>query len=208
MERASTTHLRDSLEAKLRELLDAGEFDAALTSVLSAYGEEVYAFLLARLQSEDDAADVFAQAAEDMFRSFSTFEGRASLRTWFYRLARTAAARHLRTPHVRGRAALSQVSELVAQVRSQTVAHLRTDMKDRVRALRAQLDADSEQLLVLRIDHGLEWDQIAEILCDDLEDAEKRRRASARLRQQFKKVKDRLRDMAIEEGLLDPDAQE
>jgi RNA polymerase sigma-70 factor (ECF subfamily) len=197
--------MAEDVEAQARACWDRGDHDGVVTAAVQTYGEEVFSFLIVRLRNEDDAADVFAQASETLLRTMPEFEWRCSLRTWFYRLARSAAARHERQPLHRKdrRVALSQVSEAVAQVRSRTMAHLRSDVKDGVRALRERLDAEEQQLLVLRVDRALDWNEIAEIMADDDLDDDAKRRASARLRQRFQTLKERLRALAIEEGLLD-----
>lgn len=82
------------------------------------------------------------------------------------------------------------------------MAHLRSEVKDRVRALRDRLDEDERQLLELRIDRDLAWGEIAEVLADDELDDDERDRASARIRQQFQKLKVKLRELAVAEGLI------
>lgn len=194
----------EDLEARVRARCDAGDIEGAAADAVRGYGEEVFSFIAARFASEDDAADVFAQACEDLVHSLPAFRWRASLRTWFYRLARSAAARYKRSPMNRGdrRVALSKVSEIVHEVRSRTMAHLRSEVKDRVRALRDRLDEDERQLLELRIDRDLAWGEIAEVLADDELDDDERDRASARIRQQFQKLKVKLRELAVAEGLI------
>jgi len=127
------------VEATGKASCAAGDFRAAARDAVLAYGEEVYTFVLVRVRDEDIAGDVFSQTCEDLVNTLPSFEWRCSLRTWFYRLARSAAARYLRTPSNRAerRVALSDVSEVAAHVRSRTVAHLRSEVKDGVRALRA-----------------------------------------------------------------------
>jgi RNA polymerase sigma-70 factor, ECF subfamily len=193
----------EDIETAVSEACERGDLDAAMRSGLAAYGEEVFSFLVARLRDDDIAAEVFSQACEDLLGSLSTFRWRCTLRTWFYRLARSAAARYLRSPQNRAerRVPLSQVSELANNIRSRTLVHLRSEVKDGMRALRDQLDADEQQLLLLRVDRDLSWNEIAEIMSDDDDDAELAR-TSARLRQQFGKLKERLRDLAIAQGLL------
>jgi RNA polymerase sigma-70 factor (ECF subfamily) len=195
--------MSDQVESAVRTRCQASDLDGAMRLALEGYGEEVFSFLVARLRDDDIASDVFAQACEDLMKTLPTFRWQCSLRTWFYRVARSAAARHLRSPENRAdrRVALSQVSELQDQIRSRTMAHLRSEVKDGVRALREQLDEDEQQLLLLRIDRDLSWNEIAEIMTDDDNPAELAK-ASARLRQQFQKLKDRLRELAIEQGLL------
>ena len=196
----------EDIDHDVRALASAGDVNGAVTAALQAYGDEVYSFLLARLRDEDVASDVFAQASADLLASMTTFQWRCSLRTWFYRLARTATTRHQRTPGNRAdrRVALSRISEAIDQVRSRTQLHLRSEVKDGVRRLRDQLDDDEQQLLMLRVDRDLGWSEIAEILDDD-DDPATVARTSARLRQQFQTLKTRLRELAIAEGLLPAD---
>lgn len=196
----------ERLDTAVRALAAAGDVNGAVTAALQGYGDEVYSFLLSRLRDEDVASDVFAQASADLLASMATFQWRCSLRTWFYRLARAAATRHHRTPSNRAdrRVALSRISEAVDQVRSRTQLHLRSEVKDGLRKLREQLDPDEQQLLMLRVDRDLSWTEIAEIIDDD-DDPKVIARTSARLRQQFQTLKDRLRELAIAEGLLPTD---
>jgi len=198
--------MREELEAQARERSAAGAIDEALTLALRAYGEEVYSFLVARTRDEPRASEVFSQTCEDLWRSLPSFQWRCSLRTWFYRLARSAATRHERSPanQAARRVALSQIEELAAAVRSRTQLHLRTDVKDGMQRLRERLSPDEQMLLTLRVDRDLSWLEIAQIMSDDAGDDEvAARRASARLRQSFQTLKARLRDLAIAEGLID-----
>lgn len=195
--------MTEDVEQEIRRHHDAGDANAAVAAAIQAYGDEIYSFLAARLRNDAVASDVFSQAVEDLLRSGPAFQWRCSMRTWFYRLARSATVRYQRSPMNRAdrREALSHVSELVDRVRSRTQLHLRTEVKDTVRKLREQLDEDEQQLLLLRVDRGLEWSEIAEIVDDD-DDPEAIKRASARLRQQFQKLKTKLRELAVAEGLI------
>lgn len=197
--------MSEASENAARARCDANAYADALQIAVETYGEEVFSFLVVRMRDEDAAGDVFSQACEDLLASLPSFGWRCSLRTWFYRVARSAAARYQRSPlnNSARRVALSNVSELAAQVRSRTLAHMRSEVKDRVRALREQLDPDEQQLLMLRVERDLSWGEIAEIL-DDVDEDEPKERAAARLRQQFQKLKTRLRELAIAEGLIEP----
>jgi len=195
--------MSDDDDQEIRTHQQAGDVNAATTAAVRAYGDEVFSFLVSRIRDEDVAADVFSQALEDLLKSVPTFEWRCSMRTWFYRLARNAAVRYRRSPAHRAdrRLGLSKASELAAQVRSRTNLHQRSEVKDRLRNLRDELDADEQQLLVLRIDNNLAWSEIAEII-EDEDDPAAIERASARLRQQFQKIKATLRERMIAEGLF------
>jgi RNA polymerase sigma-70 factor (ECF subfamily) len=64
--------------------------------------------------------------------------------------------------------------------------------------LRAALPVEDQSLLVLRIDQGMSWSEVAEILAE-----EGRRADPAALMKRFERLKDRLAKLAREQGLLD-----
>jgi RNA polymerase sigma-70 factor (ECF subfamily) len=200
--------MSDLVEGEARALAASGDVNGAVTVGIQGYGDEVYSFVTSRVRDDDVAADIFGQACADLLTSLPTFQWRCSLRTWFYRLARASAVRYQKQPANRPdrRVALSQVSDAMDQVRSRTLLHRRSEVKDRLRALRDQLDPDEQQLLILRVDRDLGWNDIAEIV-DDNDDPQAIARASARLRQQFQTLKDRLRELAIADGLLSGSAE-
>jgi RNA polymerase sigma-70 factor (ECF subfamily) len=184
---------------------------------LEAYGDEIYGFLIDRLRSPSEAADVFGQFAEDLWRGLPNFQWRSTIRVWAYSVARNAANRHVRAPGRRpGRAVpLSQAPEVAAMaevIRTRTERHLRSEVKSAVRALRDRLSEDERLLLCLRVDKDLSWSEIACAFEDDVpgDDADVAI-AAARMRQRFAAIKRRLRRMSIEAGLLpagDPQASE
>lgn len=201
--------MSEELEAEVRSHCERGDFDAATSAAVRGYGQEVFSFLMARLRSEDRAGDVFSATCESLWTTMRTFEWRCSMRTWLYKLARSAAVREERSPANRRdrRLGLSQVSELVDRVRTRTVAHLRTEVKDEFQKLRDELDPEDQTLLILRIDRGLDWNEIARVVEEDADGNEvgdeQVKRAAARVRQRFQKLKKRLRELAEARGLLD-----
>jgi RNA polymerase sigma-70 factor (ECF subfamily) len=64
--------------------------------------------------------------------------------------------------------------------------------------LRAQLDPDDHELLLLRLDRQMSWKDIARIrgAGDDVT------AMAAALRKQFERAKERLRTLALDSGLL------
>ncbi len=194
-------------EREVRDLLQARRLDPAATLALRTYGPELYGFLAGQLGNEADTAEVFSQLAEDLWRGMPRFEWRCSLRTWLYLLARHAASRFRSSPWNRGgRTGDSKLDAQIAEVRSRTEPWLRTDMKDRLRRLRDSLDPDDRLLLVLRLDRGLAWNEVAVVtLGEEAASAEALRRESARLRKRFQDLKDELRVRARRAGLLEAD---
>src|SRR6185503_6749270 len=99
-------------------------------------------FLVHLLESQPDAAEVFAQMGEDLWRGLPEFAQECSVRTWLYVLARHAAARFRRSPWNRRarRTGDDRFDALLEELRTNTQPWQRTDVKDRFAALRASLD--------------------------------------------------------------------
>jgi len=203
---------RDKQSAVEKAVHDAcrdGDFELAATAALNGFGGEIFGFLVHRLNSESDAAEVFSDFVEDLWRGLQAFEWRSTVRVWMYVLARNAANRHARSPARRAsrNVPLSQapaLCEAALQVRTRTRMHLRSEVKSAVAHLRDALPPDDQLVLSLRIDKGLSWAEIAQVLADGRDvGAKERSRAAARLRQRFQKIKARLRKQAEAAGLLD-----
>lgn len=191
------------LEDELVALIRRKQLDSAATRALESYGPELYGFLVSYLGNEADAAEVFSQVGEDLWKGLPSFALGCSVRTWLYVVARHAAARFRRSPWNR-RAGDSHLDALVESVRTRTQPWLRTDVKDRFRALRDALDPEDRSLLVLRVDRGLSWEEVARVtLSLEAPDAVALERESARLRKRYQALKEELRKRAHEAGLVD-----
>jgi RNA polymerase sigma-70 factor (ECF subfamily) len=191
-------------EERITVLLRAGDLQGAATLAIEGYGPEVLGFLVTLLRDEGDASEAFSQACEDLWKGLARFEGRSSFRTWFYTLARHAAARLRRSPQQaqRRRVPLSEISEVAAGVRSRTLPFLRNEVKDRFEEIRAALDESDRALLVLRVDRNMDWREIARVFSAGVDSEEELARVSARLRKRFQLVKEEIRRRAQELGLL------
>lgn len=194
-------------EGPALSMLAAGDTQGASAWVIRAYGAEVCGYVLSLVRDADDAAEAFAVAAELLFRNIATFRGQASLRTWFYRIARNAAYADRRRRAQRKREdPISQLDEVLqTALRTATLQHQKSEVKDAVAALRASLSREDRELLVLRVDRDLSWSEIALVLLGDGQphgEAELKREA-ARARKQFERAKEQLRVLAQQAGLLD-----
>jgi RNA polymerase sigma-70 factor, ECF subfamily len=174
--------------------------------VLREHGPEIFGWLLATLASEAEATDAYSIFSEELWRSLARHQGRCSMRTWCFMLARHAASR---TIEQRGRAPAERISEvpegcLVAPRGESGPVYLRTDIRKGVRALRAQLDPDDQLLLVLRVDKDLGWRDIALVMFGDCTDDAGLARRAAALRKRFERVKERLREL-VAEAVMSPD---
>lgn len=196
---------REQVEADLRDRWRRGDYDGAATLALRTYGGEIFTFLLAVHRDEADASDVFARFAETLWKGLPSFAWSSTLRTWAYGIARNVsrtwrrddARRKRRLP----RGPESQLENVAAAVRTETISFLRTEKRTRLQALRDALSPEDRMLLVLRVDRGLPWSDLARVL-GETEDTDLAKTA-ARLRKRFQSVKERLRDMARRQGLVD-----
>lgn len=207
---------REEVEQQIRQCCTAGDYRAAATVIVQAYGPEISSLLRARLRSEANGSEVFGMFCEDLWRALPAFEFRCSSRTWAYVLARHAELRFRGEPQRRPDRNLpfaGQLAEMPARGRTSTSPYRQTQVRERLRALRQRLHEQDELLLLLRVDRGLSWREIARVLlaeasvesscCADTPHPELLlEREAARLRQRFQVIKQKLRYWAEQEGLL------
>ena len=189
-------------EQAIRAAWEGGDHAGAMTLVVDRYGDEVLGFLRARLGHDDQAAEAYADTLEKVWRGFPGFAWRSSARGWVYAIARNAMIDLVRGERRHRKDAtvgdLGPISALVARTRTRTAEYRRTETKDRFRQLREALPEDDQTLLVLRVDRGLSWLDLAAVLAPD----DDPKQAAARMRQRFTSVKRRLKAAALEQGLL------
>ena len=124
----------------------------------------------------------------------------SSVRPWVYTRAWHAFLRAERDAYRRHGTPLitEELSRVAAEVRSTTALHLRSEAKDAIASLREHLSPAEQSLLVLRVDRGLSWAEVSAVM-STFEDPLDSRAAAKR----FQRVKDKLRTLATEAGLLD-----
>jgi RNA polymerase sigma-70 factor (ECF subfamily) len=189
------------VEARCLEALDRGDQAGAATLVVREYGPQLLGYLCSILRSEADAGEVFSMFSEDLWRGLPGFRRECPLRVWCYRLAWHAAARFLRDPY-RGRGQrleTTELSRLVAEVRSSVFLGRDQARQATLERLREGLSADERTLLVLRVDRGLSWGEVALVLADEGGQPVE----EAALRKRFERLKEKLAGRARQEGLLE-----
>ncbi|HTP28061.1 MAG TPA: sigma-70 family RNA polymerase sigma factor [Anaeromyxobacteraceae bacterium] len=187
-----------SFETRVKALLARGLFNDAASLAICELGPQVLSYLHALLRSEADANEVFSQFAEDFWKGLPGFRGDASVRAWAYRIAWHASARFVRDPfRQRGRRLeTNEASRLAGEVKSAPEHAWRSE---RVAQLREALDPEEKTLLILRVDRGLSWHDVALVLGE--ESAAPPREAT--LRKRFERLKEKLSKAAREQGLID-----
>jgi RNA polymerase sigma-70 factor (ECF subfamily) len=203
---------RDALEARIRAHSEAGDKKGAATALLKGYGRELIGFLIAHLRDREAAAEVFSQFTEDLWKGLDGFRWQCTARVWSYTLVRHAASRYIKDARRRRgkQVSLSRagpLSEIEQKIRTATLAAARTESRSRVAQLREGLPADDQTLLILRLNRNLGWKEIAQVMVyegetvgDDVLEKE-----AVRLRKRYQLAKEKLRRMAIEQGLAAPD---
>jgi RNA polymerase sigma-70 factor, ECF subfamily len=192
------------LDEVVRALLAEGKTKDAATHIIRELGPEILGFLSGVL-GDADADDVFAAWCLELWRSLEGFEGRCSIRSWSYRLARHQLGRFRKgmRRHEEGRVPISELQDVIAIVRTRTRTAAAIHKQQTLTALRDELPAEDRTLLILRVDRGLSWDEIALVFSEseDLSD-EDRRREAARLRKRFQLIKQRLLRRAQEASIF------
>jgi RNA polymerase sigma-70 factor (ECF subfamily) len=193
---------RAAVEAPIRAAIESGDLASGATAALRAYGDELTGYLRAIAGDADLAAEAFATLGEDMWRGLPAFRWESSLRSWLYTLARHALHRLRNAPSRRAarNIPLSLAPEAAAVVRTMTLDIQRTDVKDEFRVLREQLEPEDRELVLLRIERKLAWKDIARILGSADDDLAAH---AAMLRKRYERVKERLRKLAIEHGIIE-----
>jgi len=199
----------EALERQIRGRLEGGDVAGAATLAIRGYGAEIYGFLVTFHRDEEDATEVFSIFSERLWRDLAGFRGECSVRTWAYVLARHSSLnyrrdRRRREKRERALPEGSQLSAIVEQVRSETASYLRSERRARFTALRESLPPEDQMLLVLRVDRGLAWNDLARVLRDDAgplgEDQLKRE--AARMRKRFQLLKERLLELGRRAGVV------
>ncbi len=176
--------------------------DAWVTRLVTEEGPGVLGYLTALLGGAGPADDVFSAVVEAAWKGAPRFEGRSSPRTWLYAIARRQAARWRRDRALRREDAISVPDAVALAARTTTTRWRKTEARDRLAELRDALNPADRELLVLRIDRGMSWTDVATVLGEaDGEDPDGLARASARVRQRFGVLVRRLRSQAAELGL-------
>jgi RNA polymerase sigma-70 factor (ECF subfamily) len=194
---------RDQFEREIRAHHEAGELGRAAELLLRGYGEEIRRWILCIVHDESACNDVFGMFCEDLWRGFAAFRWESPVRIWSYRLARHAAFRLLRHRQSRRGGEIPPTLAAPAE-RSMTQPWLRSEVKASFARLRERLSLQEQMILVLRVDHQMSWEDIADVVgsCREPPPAAALRRQATALRQRFRRIKSRLRQMALEEGLL------
>lgn len=190
---------RPDVESRIAQARQRGDHEGAAAEAIRGFGPEILGYLSRVLGSRDEASDAFSFFAEQLWRGLPGFAGRSSVRVWAYRVAWSAAVR-LRADawfRRRERFPTSMASRVAGEVLSRTAVARERESAELTR-LRASLEPEEQSLLVLRVDRGLSWREVAEVMAGEGQALDE-----PALRKRFERVKAKLARLAQEEGLLE-----
>ena len=181
-----------SFDADVRVLVDAGRPRDAANLLVARLSSELRPFLHRLLGDVALADEAHSATCERLWRGLANFRWESSLRSWTYIIARREASR-CRARYARSdwHTTLSAAEAVAIQATSRSLS---TTQQDIVESLRLSLSPEDRDLLVLRIERGLSWKEIAAaFLEDDETDAGVLDREAARLRQRFRSIRTNLK---------------
>lgn len=210
------------LEPLVRSLIEKGRQPDAVTATIRGHGPEIRDFLYALHRNNPASADeVFSMWTEGVWRGIEGFAWDCGLRTWCYAIARYASLRHRRDDSRRTARhvpvpEIASLVDLADESRSSTPWYHRSAVRSRFAELRESLPPDDQLILLLRVDRGLAWNDIARVTLHDGDPTTESTRAQAhahvseqeltrvasRLRKHFQGVKERLYKLGREQGML------
>jgi len=199
----------DEAECAIRQACEDGNYGYATTLLIERFGPQIRRFIASRVAGPVSAAEVFSDFSLDVWRGLPGFGWRCPVRAWAFTLARNASNRYVTAPVRRATRNIPLSDVTVAEPfvdptedTEPTPRHLCSTTKQRVRALRATLSHEEQQLLALRVDAGMRWRDLTLALEGDIEDPATLKRVTARMRKRFQLAKEKLRDAVIRDGLL------
>jgi RNA polymerase sigma-70 factor, ECF subfamily len=197
---------RERLEEEIHDLCRRGELHLAVDRIMRGYGRDIRKMMNSVLPDDERAQDAFGLFSERLLKGLKNFRWESSFRTWAYRMARNACLKQVNAASAREMAVTrSALPEHSLRQRTATNPWQRTDVKERFRALRKSLDPQDQKLLALRLDQNLPWQEVARAMATPEEPlhGEALARRAAATRQQFQRIKARLRTLARQEGLVE-----
>jgi RNA polymerase sigma-70 factor (ECF subfamily) len=163
-----------------------------------AFGPKITGYLTRVLGDEDDAADAYSLWAEDVWKGLGGLRAPGAAKVWTYRVAWNAAVRVRRQAWNKRRQRMrsSMASRVAADVLSRTPGAVEREAEQLTR-LREGLGPAERSMLVLHVDRGLSWSEVAEVMAEEGEVVDE-----AALRQRYARLRKKLSARAKELGML------
>lgn len=179
----------DANECAVRASLREGDTQAGVRATLALHGPELFGFLCAVLDDRETATRVYADVVHRITTELGELRWRCSLRTWTYWIAR----RELQDRRRRGAPAQPGVGEADPEVTesNRPAGTLR---------LRGNLAEEDREILILRVDRGLGWNELAMTALGQEASKEALEREAGKLRRQVDRIVSEIHQGAPDRG--------
>ncbi len=149
-------------EALVRRARDGEE--GALSALVNRHTDAVYRVALAIAGDRDLAEDIAQDAFLKAFRGLEGFRGDASFRTWLLTIVANAARGALRRHGRRRESDLESAPPLASQAKGPDQMAELSDESARAREALGRLPEKQRLSVQLRVDEGLSFREIAEVI--------------------------------------------
>lgn len=184
MAKGPTLQSSDDHQSRITKEIRRKRYRRALELVARAHAAQIGRLCFAMVGNQAEAEELTQEILIAAFRAMPGFEGRASVKTWLYTIARRICGKALRKQQRRGVliAAMDELEQVPERWPEQQVEALRQRLQ--LREAMGQLPSNQVEVLFLRYAGGLSYREVAEV-CGIREEAARQRASSGlrRLRQ-------------------------
>ena len=145
------------------ELVRAERRDEAIALLLPAFRRKVFGLAYSFLRDREAAEDVTQEVFIKVWRALPGFDGRASMSTWMYTIARNASLSALRARRPQSSLSDPEVMEAVEAINPVPPADIIAD-RAAIRQLVDQLPTKQRQVVMLFYMEGQSHEEVAAML--------------------------------------------
>ena len=161
--RDDDSHQAEPDDAELVQRGRGGD-DSALSALVQRHHTAAYRVALSLTRNDDAAQDVVQDAFVKAFRALDTFRGDASFRTWLLTITANEARGALRKSGRLRETALDDVGPVASDTMDPAETAVMSQESKRARAMLETLPEKQRLSVALRIDEGLSFREIGEMI--------------------------------------------
>ena len=150
-------------DARLMELVRQERRDEAIALLLPAFRRRVFGLAYSFLRDREAAEDVTQEVFIKVWRALPGFDGRASMSTWMYTIARNASLSALRARRPQSSLSDPEVMEAAEAINPVPPADIIAD-RAAIRRLVDQLPTKQRQVVMLFYMEGQSHEEVAAML--------------------------------------------
>jgi RNA polymerase sigma-70 factor (ECF subfamily) len=151
-------------DADLLDLVHRGKRDAALRMLMQRHGRAVYRFCHESLPDKPRADDVHQRVFIEAHRDLPRFQGRSLVKTWLFAIARHRIMDERKAHHRAARHLEHDEAHDIADATASPDEQLDdARLREALVICVAELAPDIREAVLLRFEHAMTFDQMAEI---------------------------------------------